>query len=270
MEGLKSRAVALIVCIALILVGWFGGNALENIGGGLLTTQAAGMKNNTVVLQIGDQKVTADQYLYYLAANCDSIYQYYAIGDWNQDLTEDMTVADYVRESAERNVSEAVAIRQLAAELGAAMTEEQQADIGTMDDYYTTYYGTQEVYEYMLAYAGLDRDLLRYNTEPSYLYSNLYDALLGEGGALEPTEENVAAWAERNSYTDLDAETRLAYYKDSSYGAVAEYLENYLDTMEVTRTAAYDAVDVNVFYPALLEAREALEYPVAEEDSAAE
>ena len=72
MEGLKSRAVALIVCIALILAGWFGGNAIQNMGGRLITTQAAGVKANTVVLQVGERDVTADEYLYWLAASCDA------------------------------------------------------------------------------------------------------------------------------------------------------------------------------------------------------
>ena len=76
MEGLKSRAVALIVCIALILVGWFGGTAIQNMSGNLITAQASGLKANTVVMQVGDQEITAGEYLYWLTSACDVFYQY--------------------------------------------------------------------------------------------------------------------------------------------------------------------------------------------------
>lgn len=50
MEGLKSRAVALIVCLVLILVGWFGGSAIQAMNGGaLITAKASGLKADTVV-----------------------------------------------------------------------------------------------------------------------------------------------------------------------------------------------------------------------------
>lgn len=49
MEGLKSRAVALIVCLVLILVGWFGGSAIQAMNGGaLITAKASGLKADTV------------------------------------------------------------------------------------------------------------------------------------------------------------------------------------------------------------------------------
>ena len=69
MEGLKSRAVALIVCLVLILVGWFGGSAIQAMNGGaLITAKASGLKADTVVMQVGDADVTAGEYLYWLAS----------------------------------------------------------------------------------------------------------------------------------------------------------------------------------------------------------
>ena len=63
MEGLKSRAVALIVCLVLILVGWFGGSAIQAMNGGaLITAKASGLKADTVVMQVGDADVTAGEY----------------------------------------------------------------------------------------------------------------------------------------------------------------------------------------------------------------
>ena len=96
MEGLKSRAVALIVCLVLILVGWFGGSAIQAMNGGaLITAKASGLKADTVVMQVGDADVTAGEYLYWLASVCDGFYQYYGISDWSMAMTADLTVGDY-------------------------------------------------------------------------------------------------------------------------------------------------------------------------------
>ena len=81
--------------------------------------------------------------------------------------------------------------------------------------------------------------------------------LLAEGGELEPTEENLTAFAERNSYTDLGEEELLSYYEDTSYGAVYDYVNDYISGLEITKTESYEAIDVASFYPALLELRSA-------------
>ena len=262
MEGLKSRAVALIVCIALILVGWFGGSAAQNMGGSrLITVQASGLKANDVVMQIGEQEVTAAEYLYWLASACDVFYQYYGVTDWTMALTDDMTVGDYVMEQADYYVSQYAAIRQMAGEMGIGLSEEQQAELDTMHDYYAEYYGGEEVYEYMLAYAGLDEDLLYESNMVPFLYANVCQQLLGEGGALEPTEENLQAYAQTHGYTGLSNEELLRYYEDVSYGAPYDYVNDYIDGMEVVKTENYDKIDVATFYPALLTERGNLPLP---------
>ena len=72
----------------------------SNMGGKLVTTTASGLKADTVVMQVGTEKVTADEYLYWLTSVCDSMYQYYGITDWNMMMTEDMTVGEYAKEEA--------------------------------------------------------------------------------------------------------------------------------------------------------------------------
>ena len=270
MEGLKSRAVALIVCIALILVGWFGGNAMQNMGGKLVTTQAAGMKANTVVMQVGSQDVTAGEYLYWLASSCDMIYQYYGITDWTMAMTNDLTVGDFAKEQADYYASQYAAIELLAAEKGVSLNEDQQAQLDNIATYYTQYYGDEETSHYLLDYAGLNEKMLQTNSAVPFLYSNLCDQLLGDGGELEPTEENLRAYAERNAYTDLSDGELLMYYQDTEYGVVYDYVNDYIDGLEIVKTGAYDSVDVAVFYPALQAAREALPVPETDTGSAEE
>lgn len=222
MEGLKSRAVALIVCIVLILVGWFGGSAIQAMSGGaLITAKASGLKADTVVMQVGDADVTAGEYLYWLASVCDGFSQYYGLSDWSMAMTADLTVGDYAMAQA--------------------------------DDYATQYAAVE---------------LLKKDSAIPYLYANLCQKLLAEGGELEPTEENLAAFAERNSYTDLGEEELLSYYEDTSYGAVYDYVNDYISGLEITKTESYEAIDVASFYPALLELRSALEVPETDASSA--
>lgn len=270
MEGLKSRAVALVVCIALILVGWFGGSAIQNMGGQLITTQASGLKANTVVMKIDDQSVTAGEYLYWLTSACDTVYQYYGITDLSMSFTADLTVGDYVREQADYYVSQYAAIRQLAAEKGITLTEGQQSQLDDMNETYASYYGGDDIYRYMLAYAGLNEKLLREISEVPYLYNNLCEQMLGEGGELEPTDENLKEYAERNSYTELSDEDLLARYKDTGYGAMYDYVDDYINAMNVEKTEQYDQIDVAAFYTALTQARAELPRPASLESGSAE
>ena len=59
----------------------------------------------------------------------------------------------------------------------------------------------------------------------------------------------------------------LLYYTDTGYGAVYDYVNDYIEGMEVVKTEAYDAIDVAEFYPALLAERQALPVPSLDTDS---
>ena len=140
MEGLKSRAVALIVCIVLILVGWFGGSAIQAMSGGaLITAKASGLKADTVVMQVGDADVTAGEYLYWLASVCDGFSQYYGLSDWSMAMTADLTVGDYAMAQADDYATQYAAVELLAKEQGIALTEEQEAVMDGMHEYYVEY-----------------------------------------------------------------------------------------------------------------------------------
>ena len=261
MEGLKSRAVALIVCIALILVGWFGGNAIQNMGGKLVTTTASGLKADTVVMQVGTEKVTADEYLYWLTSVCDSMYQYYGITDWNMMMTEDMTVGEYAKEEAAYYAAQYAAILQLAQERGIELTQEQNELLDGVYDYWCNIYGGKDVCDYMLAYSGLNQAMLVDNNIPPFLYANLCDQLLGEGGELEPTEEHLKAYAERTKQTNLSSEELMKVYMDPGYGAPYDYVDAYVGELETVKSEAYDKIDVAVYYPAVMSERAKLVAP---------
>lgn len=261
MEGLKSRAVALIVCIALILVGWFGGNAIQNMGGNLVTTEASGLKSDAVVMQVGTVDVTADEYLYWLTSVCDSMYQYYGITDWTMMMTENMTVGQAAKEEAGYYASQYAAIRQLAQEHGVEITEEQQTALDGVYDYWCNVYGGKEVCDYMLAHSGLNQEMLVENNVPPFLYANLCGQLLAKGGELEPTEANLKAYAERTKQTNLAHEELLKAYMDPGYGATYDYIDHYMSGLEIKKSELYDKIDVAVYYPAVMEARAKLAVP---------
>ena len=267
MEGLKSRAVALVVCAALILVGWFGGSAIQNAQDDLITLRAAGLKADTVVMTIGEQEITAAEYLYWLTNACDTVYQYYGITDWSMALSEDLTAGDYAKEQAAYYVSQYAASRQMAEEKDVTLTEEQQTELDGMRDYYVGYYGSEEMYDYLLAYAGLTEEMLTESNVVPYLYETICAQLLSEGGELEPTEARLQEFAETHGYTGASDEMLLLYYTDTGYGAVYDYVNDYIEGMEVVKTEAYDAIDVAEFYPALLAERQALPVPSLDTDS---
>lgn len=261
MEGLKSRAAALIVCAAVALAGWFGGMSLLQNQTESLTLQAGGMKPNTVVMTVAGSDITAEAYLYWVTACCDEFYQYYGISDFTMALTADMTAADYVKQQADYYALQYVAIEQLAGEYGISLSEEQKAELEAMEEYYMAYYGGEEIYNYMMLYSGLTEELLSEINEIPYLYALMCEQFMSEGGMLEPSAENLQTYAQKHHYTELSEEELLAQYVHTESGAMYDFVNEYIDRMDVTKHAKYDAIDVAQFYPALLEVRMALPVP---------
>lgn len=66
----------------------------------------------------------------------------------------------------------------------------------------------------------------------------------------------------------MGEEELLSYYEDTSYGAVYDYVNDYISGLEITKTESYEAIDVASFYPALLELRSALDVPETDASSA--
>lgn len=264
MEAMKSRAAALIVCAALALAGWFGGMLLLGNQTDSLTLPAAGMKADTVVMTAGDYDVSAEEYLYWVTLGCDEFYQYYGITDWTLELTEDLTIGDYVKEQADYYAMQFAAVKQLAAEYGVALGAEQQAELKARQEYYVTYYGGEEIYNYMMHYSGLTQELLEQIDAIPYLYTLVCEDLLAEGGALEPTAERLQEFAQSRNAADLSGEELLESYCNTETGAAYDFVNDYINSMTVEKTEHYDAIDVSEFYTALTQARQAMPLPEVE------
>ena len=251
MEGFKNRAVALIVCAALALVGWFGGMTLQKQNNALVTLKASGLRGNAVVMEVAEQKITAENYLYWLTTTCDALHQQLGIQDWSMQITEDLTVGQYAKKEADYYVLQYAAITALAKENQITLTAEEEELVSGTVDSYLAYVGDEQLGRFVMKQGGLSDAQLTENARTSYLYKRLCESLLREGGELEPTEANLAAFKERHKDQSLEEDEFLAYYKSTEYGAVYDYVNDYIDQMEPEYTKNYDKIQVETYYPAV-------------------
>jgi hypothetical protein len=261
----KGRAVALVVCAALTAAGFYFCIA-ENTSGGTIYTQAAGVKPTAAVMTISGEEVPADLYLYWVAADCNYLKQYFGEDiDWSSEIYSGTTFQQYVLDDAETTFKYCVAVEQLADQNGCKLTDEQEKELSGLHDTYANYYGGEEKYQKYLEYYGLTDENMTYTARVNYMFNNLDEALFAEGGELEANEDAVREWAKNSGYSEKDytlAQLTDAY-KDPSYGAINDYISAYTSNMQVEHTALYDKLDLTTFYPAAMKAQSQLEDPTA-------
>lgn len=206
-------ALVLSVCMALSLLTGCGSSSSgdSSVSGDASTAVSAeipaealedvvsyltdgALTSDTVVMTVGGTDVTADYYLYQLAYSANMMnltYQYYygTDIDLSMEVSEGQTAAQYVQNAADSTVKGYFALEQQAAEMGVALTDEEQESI---DSY---------------QFSSDANDLLYYSTTASamtHLYqqyslsSSLQELLYGEGGELAPTEETIQDYISSN------------------------------------------------------------------------
>lgn len=261
----KRRAAALIVCAALTAAGFYWCIA-GNTSGGTIYTRAAGVKSDAAIMTISGTDVPADLYLYWVATDCDYLTQYFGDDiDWSSEIYSGTTYQQYVLDDAEMTCKYCVAIEQLAQQHGCTLTEDQETELAGLHDTYVKYYDGEETYEKYLDYYGLTEDAMLYTARVNYMFNNLSDTLMAKGGELEPTEDAVREWAENSGYSsdDYSLDELTKAYEDSSSGAMNDFISAYISTLEVTRSQAYDKLDLTEFLQAVDEERSQVEDPTA-------
>ena len=154
-----------------------------------------------VVCTIDGQEITWDLYFYLLSDDLMTAV-YYMGGmpdDYGLQLTEDMTMEQYLKESAvskAKYYSEAYA---QAVERDVVLSEEQEQELQDYMDQMIEEYGGEEELAAAMAESNLTPEVFRYLMRSTDLLTNLMESSYGAQGE-KMSEEDVLAWADEQGY----------------------------------------------------------------------
>lgn len=184
------RAAALVLALALTAAlagcGMSRGSRTDGI-----YYDATGVSPDAVLLQADGIDVTAERYFYWLYNAASNAAAYCGAGGFDEEVSEGLTYAqsclDYTLETAR----EYCLVEKWAKEYGLTLSEEAAADIESEISAYEEQYGA-----FGFEYMGITRETMEYFYREFEYYDMLQLSTAEEGGALAPTEEQLAAYVE--------------------------------------------------------------------------
>ena len=195
------RLIAGVLC-SVVLVGAIaltGGMKKGSRTDGLLY-EASGLHPDGELLLIDGQTVTCEEYLYWLAYDCEYLSTYVPNVDWNAEITDGVTYGDYAKTDALETVKLYSAVRAWAQETGVTLTEGDQWSLESQRLEYVEYYGGEEAYQQQLEAQGITEEGYDRIRETGALYQRLQKEFRTEGSALYPDGAALAQYMTDNGY----------------------------------------------------------------------
>ena len=200
---MKKRIAACALLLSLTLLTACGGGG----AGKTMFEKASGLAPDAVLLTVEGREVPAWRYLYWLAAACDTVSEFYGENgqpvDWDAPL-DGGTLADYAKEQALADTVLYATVEQWAERYGCALTDEDRAALDGAWAEKAAEHGGEDAYLADLAAQGLDRDQAMALAEDGRRYAKLYELYRTAGSPLAPTEEDLASFAAERGYLTVD------------------------------------------------------------------
>ena len=212
-----------------------------------LCYEATGVAPDAIVASLNGNGASADLVAYWIGYDVsylDSYMQYYTGSsiNWDDTLSDGMSVADYVKASVLSSVKQHLVLENLASKYDVTLAAEQEAAMAESDQSYIDQYGSEEAFEAEIAKLGMRRETYDRVARSNYLYQNLYQLYNTEGSALYASDEDLAVYAADQNY--ITADHILLSTKDLTTGealtdeqkaekkALAEEIKQKLDACE--------------------------------------
>ena len=183
-------AILLVSCIAF-LDG--GGNGRRTDG---LYYQVSGIHPDATIMTIDGEKISAEEYLYWLIYDCQYLSAYADTIDWNEVVTGSMTYGDYVKDEVTDTMKTYAIVRQMAKKGDVTLSKEDTDALEEQRRQYIDYYGGEESYLQQIQLLGISEETFDTINSMYYLYSRVLEAFCN--GSLRPTDEKLNSFAEDN------------------------------------------------------------------------
>ncbi|MGM9619441.1 MAG: peptidylprolyl isomerase [Oscillospiraceae bacterium] len=217
-----KRAAAFLMALALTAAlagcGMSQGSRTDGI-----YYDATGVSPDAVLLRVDGVDVTAERYFYWLYNAAYNAALYVGADAFDEEVSEGLTYAQSCRDFALETAREYCLVEKWAAENGLTISEEAAAEIEEEIAAYEEQYG-----DFGFDYMGVTRETMEYFYTAFEYYNMLQLSTTEEGGALYPTEEELAAYVKDEGLMkadhillatqdvltgeELDEETRQAQY----------------------------------------------------------
>ena len=212
-----------------------------------LCYEATGVAPDAIVASLNGNGASADLVAYWIGYDVsylNSYMQYYTGSsiNWDDTLSDGMSVADYVKASVLSSVKQHLVLENLANKYGVTLTEGQESAMADSDQTYIDQYGSEEAFEEEIAKLGMRRETYDRVARSNYLYQNLYELYNTEGSALYASDEDLAVYAADQNYItadhivlstkDLTTGEALTDEQKAEKKALAEEIKQKLDACE--------------------------------------
>ena len=223
---MKRFAAMLVVSVLMVL--WIASGDRMSAGQRTdgLYYEVTGIHPDAVLMRINGEDISAEEYLYWLAYDCEYLSTYVPDVDWSAELTEGLSYGDYAKTDTLETVKLYSVVRAWAEEAGVTLTEEDQAALDAQRLEYVTYYGSEEAYQQQLETQGITEEVYDRINETAYLYQRMQSEFCTEGSALYPDTAALAQYAADNGYL-----TGKVIYVEAGDGAEEE-ANGYLKRMQ--------------------------------------
>lgn len=184
-------AILLVSCVAFIDGGSGGGRRTDG-----LYYQVSGIHPDATIMTINGEKISAEEYLYWLAYDCEYLSSYAGTLDWNEVVTGNMTYANYVKDEVTDTMKTYAIVRQMAKKNDVALTDDDTAALDAQRQQYIDYYGSEEGYLQQVQLLGVSEAAFDTINSMYYLYSRVQEAYCT--GSLRPSDEELSTFATEN------------------------------------------------------------------------
>ena len=108
--------------------------------------EVTGIHPDAVLMRINGEDISAEEYLYWLAYDCEYLTSYVPNLDFSAEVSNGMTYGSYAKADAVETVKLYALLRQWAKQYNVSLTEEDEARLQQQRQQYVTYYGGEEGY----------------------------------------------------------------------------------------------------------------------------
>lgn len=165
----------------------------------------AGIAGDTVVATAGEAKITADNLLYWLAANIDSSAQYYAMMGmttsdlpWDTEMEDGSTMAQSVLNSALQTAALYALVPVIAQQEGLSVSAESAQTLQQSMDDFAQQAGNAAMLDHMFWANALTKDLYTRMYQTSDLNTQLMNRYYGEGAPDAPSDQDILTYVSDN------------------------------------------------------------------------
>ena len=188
------KRFAAMLAVSVLMVLWIASG--DRMSSGQRTDglyyEVTGIHPDAVLMRINGEDISAEEYLYWLAYDCEYLTSYVPNLDFSAEVSNGMTYGSYAKADAVETVKLYALLRQWAKQYNVSLTEEDEARLQQQRQQYVTYYGGEEGYQQQLQLLGISEDTFDSINRMYLLYARIHDLYTADGSAMHPTQEATA------------------------------------------------------------------------------